>query len=405
MTRIASWIATYGAAPDDTEDDRLYKATLAAASLLIVPSAAIWGSVYLAAGRPLAAVMPYAYVVVAGVALAVLRSTRSVAGPRTMILVAMIALPFGLQWVLGGYGPSGAVSMWALMVPALAFMFGAQAGRWVIVFVVLSVVSGLADSMLAERFEGLTPTMIRVFFVINSIAVGVTYFTALMFFTLERTRARAAIQAERERADALLLNVLPAEIAERLKAGEQVIADGHPAVSILFADIVGFTAKTAEMSPERVVAQLDEVFSTIDGLVQRYGLEKIKTIGDAYEVVGGVPTARGDHAQAVADMALALVEEVAGLPLGNSAVTFRIGIDTGRAVGAVIGSHKFTYDVWGDAVNTASRMESHGVAGRIHVTDRFRQLLGDGYLFEPRGEIEVRGKGMMETWFLVGRAE
>lgn len=404
MLPIASRLEGFGAAPDDTDDERLAKATLATASLLIVPSAAVWGTVFLLADRPLAAAMPYAYVVIATWALWLLRRSRSIDLPRRVVLVTMSVLPFTLQWVLGGYSHSGAVSMWALMVPALAFMFGAPPGRWVVAFVGLSVISGVLDPTLAERFGPLPPTMVRVLFVINAVAVGATYFTALMLFTMERSRTRAIIEAERERADALLLNVLPPPIAERLKAGEHVIADAHPAVSILFADIVGFTTQTAGLAPETVVAQLDDIFSAIDGLVARYGLEKIKTIGDAYEVVGGAPAARDDHAEAVAELALDLLDQVAGMPLGDSPVTLRIGIDTGGAVGAVIGSHKFTYDLWGDAVNTASRMESHGVAGRIHVTDRYRRLLGDRYEFEPRGEVDVRGKGPMTTWFLTGRA-
>lgn len=403
MKRIVAWIGSCGATLDDTEEDRLLKATVAAVAISILPSAAIWGSVYLLVDRPLAAVMPYAYIVVAWAALAILQRTKRVIVPRTLILVAMVALPFTLQWVLGGYGGSGAVAIWSLMVPAMAFMFGAPPGRWVIVLVTLLVLSGVFDTALAERFDPLPPAMITVFFVLNTVAVGVTYLVAVLFFTRERALARAVIQVERERADALLLNVLPEEIAERLKAGETLIADGHPEVTILFADIVGFTSLTADLTPEAVVEQLGQVFGAVDGLVQHYGLVKIKTIGDGYEVIAGAPTARVDHAEAVAELALDLFDHVAGLPLGDSVVDLRVGIDTGRAVGAVIGSHKFTYDVWGDAVNTANRMESHGVAGRIQVTDRFRRALGDRYEFESRGEIEVRGKGAMETWFLVGR--
>ncbi|MEX2322460.1 MAG: adenylate/guanylate cyclase domain-containing protein [Acidimicrobiia bacterium] len=404
MSRLTTWVAGFGAAPGDDDAVRLEKATLTAVSLLIVPPAMVWGSVYLMVGRPLAALIPYSYVVVAIVALAFLYRTARIRVPRTVVLVTMTVLPFLLQWVLGGYQHSGAVSTWGLMVPALAVMFGAPVGRWVVGFIGLSVLSGFLDSRLAEQVAPLPGTMARTFFVINAIAVGLTYFAGLRFFDGERTRARAVIQEQRELADALLLNVLPGEIAERLKAGERVIADELPAVSILFVDIVGFTSTTAALPPERVVADLGEIFAAIDALVARHGLEKIKTIGDAYEVVAGAPIAREDHAEAIAELALDLLVEVAGMPLGESSVVFRIGIDTGRAVGAVIGTHKFTYDVWGDAVNTASRMESHGVPGRIQVTSRYRRLLDGRYRFESRGEIEVRGKGSMETWFLVGRA-
>jgi adenylate cyclase len=217
-------------------------------------------------------------------------------------------------------------------------------------------------------------------------------------------QAHALLLAEQERSESLLLNVLPAPIATRLKQGEQVIADDFPEVTVLFADLVDFTRRSRDATPERVVQILDDLFSALDGLAERYGLEKIKTVGDAYMVVGGLPEPRPDHARAVADMALAVREEVprhrdpAGRPLA-----VRIGIDTGPVVAGVIGRRKFSYDLWGDTVNTASRMESDGVPGCIQVTDRTHRRLRDGYRLERRGPIEVKGKGEMVTWFLVGR--
>jgi class 3 adenylate cyclase len=218
-------------------------------------------------------------------------------------------------------------------------------------------------------------------------------------------QAHRLLLAERERSEQLLLNVLPAPIAARLKQGEEVIADGFPEVTVLFADLVDFTRRSQETTPERVVRMLDDLFSALDGLAERYGLEKIKTVGDAYMVVGGLPEPRPDHAEAVAEMALALREEVARhLDPGGQPLAVRIGIDTGPAVAGVIGRRKFSYDLWGDTVNTASRMESHGVAGCIQVTDRAYRRLRDRYRFERRGLVEVKGKGELLTWFLVGRA-
>lgn len=405
MTGLVGRITAIGAAPADTEDERLAKATLAAVTVLIVPFALVWGTFYLVVDRPLAAVFPYAYVVFALIAVTVLDRTKRLEVPRLFVLSAMSVMPFGLQWVLGGYAQSGAVSVWSLMVPAIAFVVGSPPGGWVAAFFGLSVLSGIVDPVLADRFDAMAPAIVRTFFVINVVAVGVTYFATLRYVIDERVRAREALRAERERSDALLLNVLPEEIAHRLKAGEEVIADGHPEVTVLFADIVGFTAATAALAPEQVVADLSRVFAAIDRLVAHHGVERIKTLGDGYEAVGGAPVWRGDHADAVADLALAMIDEVVGLPLGGSDVQLRIGMDTGPAVGAVIGSHRFSYDLWGDAVNTASRMESHGVPGRIQVTDRLRRRLDGRYRLEPRGEIEVRGKGVMETWFLVGRAD
>ena len=220
----------------------------------------------------------------------------------------------------------------------------------------------------------------------------------------EAVRSRRALRLEQERSERLLLNVLPASIAARLKAGEGVIADAFPEVTVLFADLVDFTRRSQRISPAQVVQALNELFSVFDRLAQRHGLEKIKTIGDAYMVAGGLPEPRPDHAQAVAEMALAMRDEVARRvdPSGQP-LQVRIGIDTGPVEAGVIGTSKFSYDLWGDTVNTASRMESHGIAGCIQVTERTYQRLRDGYRFQRRGPIPVRGKGEMVTFFLVGR--
>jgi len=222
----------------------------------------------------------------------------------------------------------------------------------------------------------------------------------------EAIRGRRLLQAEQERSEGLLLNVLPAPIAARLKQGDEVIADRFTEVTVLFADLVDFTASSDRSSPERVVQVLADLFTAFDRLAERLGLEKIKTIGDAYMVVGGLPEPRPDHAQAVAEMALALREECgrhldpAGQPL-----QVRIGIDSGPVVAGVIGTAKFSYDLWGDTVNVASRMESTGVTGCIQVTDRTYRRLRGRYRFQRRGPVQVKGKGEVVTWFLVGRLE
>jgi class 3 adenylate cyclase len=218
--------------------------------------------------------------------------------------------------------------------------------------------------------------------------------------------AHRLLLAEQERSEGLLLNVLPAPIADRLKRGEELIADRFPEVTVLFADLVDFTASSDRSSPERVVQVLADLFTAIDRLAARHGLEKIKTVGDAYMVAGGLPVPRPDHAQAVAEMALAVREEAgrhrdpAGRPL-----QVRIGIDSGPVVAGVIGTAKFSYDLWGDTVNTASRMESTGVPGCIQVTDRAYRRLRDRYRFERRGPVQVKGKGELVTWFLAGRSD
>ena len=212
------------------------------------------------------------------------------------------------------------------------------------------------------------------------------------------------IQDEQDRSDRLLLNILPEPIAERLKQGQHRIAQLYDDVTVLFADLVGFTKLADRVTPAVLVGLLDEIFSIFDGLAERYGLEKIKTIGDAYMVVGGLPRPSPRHADAVADMALAMQDAMAAFGARHGEIyQIRIGISSGPAVAGVIGRKKFTYDLWGDTVNIASRMESYGQAGRIHISAATRQRLRQGYCFEERAPLFVKGKGEMQTYFLVGK--
>jgi class 3 adenylate cyclase len=209
---------------------------------------------------------------------------------------------------------------------------------------------------------------------------------------------------EQAKSERLLINILPGPIAERLKADQQPIVDSFAEVTVLFADLVDFTSLSATLSAEDLVNWLNDIFSAFDALAERHGLEKIKTIGDAYMVVSGLPTVRADHAQAAAEMALDMQAEVArrrapgGGPLG-----MRIGLNSGPVVAGVIGTKKFIYDLWGDTVNTASRMESHGVSGEIQVTAATYAQIADQYLWEPRGLMRIKGKGEMPAYLLRGR--
>jgi class 3 adenylate cyclase len=216
------------------------------------------------------------------------------------------------------------------------------------------------------------------------------------------------LEIEQAKSERLLLNILPETIADRLKQKPETIADNFTEVTILFADIVGFTKLSARVSPTELVNLLNEIFSEFDGLADRWNLEKIKTIGDAYMVVGGLPDPSDDHAASIAEMALDMQAAIAHFneKYANShdqPIDIRIGINTGAVVAGVIGQKKFIYDLWGDAVNTASRMESHGIPGSIQVSASTYELLQNDYIFEERGVISVKGKGEMKTYLLVGR--
>jgi class 3 adenylate cyclase len=213
-----------------------------------------------------------------------------------------------------------------------------------------------------------------------------------------------ALDAEHAKAEKLLRNILPPSVAARLKQ-EETIADSFPEVSVLFADIVGFTALSSHATPGELVAMLNGIFSRFDALAERHGLEKIKTIGDAYMIVAGVPDPRADHAEALANMALDMHDEVDRFNAAHgTALAIRVGINSGPVVAGVIGTKKFIYDLWGDAVNIASRMESSGLAGRVQITEATCERLKGRLAVEERGTIVVKGKGEMRTWLLVPRS-
>jgi class 3 adenylate cyclase len=312
--------------------------------------------------------------------------------PLAVLLASVVTLQ---AYYLSGYTsvyPAVPLSV------ALATAWAAGHRRWSLLVAAFYVVGPLAYAVFQLSAPTEPPPALL------GEAVSNTAMFAAVLVLGEAVRSRRALQLEQERSERLLLNVLPASIAARLKQREEVIADRFSDVTVLFADLVDFTRRSERITPEQLVQVLNELFSVFDQVAQRHGLEKIKTIGDAYVVAAGLPDPRPDHAEAVAEMALAIRDEVARRsdPSGQP-LAVRIGIDTGPAVAGVIGTSKFSYDLWGDTVNTASRMESYGVAGCIQVTARTYQRLKDGYRFERRGPIQVKGKGELIAYFLLGR--
>jgi guanylate cyclase len=354
----------------------------------------------------LSALIPLTYQVIVIISLAIFFVTKRFRVFRATQLFMMLVLPFLLQWSLGGFAAGSAVALWAITAPLGALMFSGlrQAWPWFFGFVGLIVVSGVLEVM-GVLPQPAIPVAIRlVFFILDLGAVALTVFVLLLYFVGEREKMKTALEVEHARSESLLLNVLPAPVAERLKRSEAVIADGFEGVTVLFADIVGFTPLSASLTPNEVVTLLNGLFTAFDRLVDECGLEKIKTIGDAYMVAAGVPVPRADHAQAIADLALAMRVELARLRQEIDApIDIRIGIDSGPAVAGVIGKRKFIYDLWGDTVNTASRMESHGLPGEVQLTERAADAVRQSHMVRDRGVIEVKGKGPMRTYFLDGR--
>lgn len=404
MRSVFTVISQIGSHPDDSATLRLQKTMLLTIALMITVFAFIWAAIYFAYREPLAASIPFSYSIFSLISIGIFQRNRAYNWLRTSQLFLILMLPFVLMFVLGGFINSSAVILWSFLCPlgALVFDKRQRAMRWFLAFLALVVISGVLAPV-TQAPNNLPPTLVLIFFVLNISAVSTTVFFTLHYFVGQKDEAFSLLSVQQEKAEHLLLNILPPEIVEALQEQGGTIADHFDEVSILFADIVDFTPMSAEMEPKVMVDLLNEVFSYFDSLVEQYGLEKIKTIGDAYMVAAGVPRPRADHAHVIAAMALDMqnfmTTHAPGATNGKR-VRFRIGINSGPVVAGVIGHKKFQYDMWSDAVNTASRMESHGKADMIQITEETYRYLKDDFICEPRGEIMVKGKGPMETWIL-----
>lgn len=403
LVGLVDSLGDLGTVPGDSRDEAMRKRALIFASVLITLLSFIWVGTYLAYGHSLSAAIPGAYQLLTVAGLYALSRWHRFAVFRTTQFVMFLLLPAVLQASLGGYVASSAMVLWAIFTPlaALALLGLRRSIPWMVAYAAEVVVLAAFDARLAQSPAELPGGFAVAFFALNILGVTVSAFVMLGYFVDRSDRARVALEAEQERSERLLLNVLPAPIAERLKAEHGVIAEHYAEVSVLFADLVGFTERAEEMAPTELIALLDRIFSSFDRVADTEGVEKIKTIGDSYMAAGGLPEPRPDHLQAIALAALDMRDEIARISRGGYPwLAVRIGIDTGPAVAGVIGRRKFIYDLWGDMVNTASRMESHGVPGEIQLTARAAAALGPGFAVRSRGTILVKGKGPMDTFFL-----
>ena len=393
-----------GARAQDTDEIRIRKRYLLLLTFLIMPAGLIWGAIYWISGEPYAALVPWTYVLLSTLSICIFAVTGSFPFFRLAELGLILVAPFLLGLILNGFVNSSAVVLWSLLAPvgALIFYGPKQAMYWFIAYLILVFASGVTQ--LNVRVDNNLPVFLRLaFFLLNIGAISVVAFMLLLFFIRERNIALAQVRVERDKSEKLLLNILPKEIAPRLKDNHSTIADSYDCASILFADIVNFTPWSAELPPDEMVEMLNEIFSYFDSLLDRYGVEKIRTIGDNYMCAAGVPTPRPDHAETLARMALEMRAYIRSRPPRNGKqLNFRIGINSGPLVAGVIGTKKFVYDLWGDPVNVAARMESYSLPGKIQIGSATYQLIRDEFICELRGILEVKGKGKMATWFLVG---
>ena len=388
------------ALPDDDETLRRRKVVAFFAGLAGVNTALLFAVLYFVGGAPLLGWLYVLTVVVSGMTLSYLLWRPRAYYACVLITATYVTIhPWIVGLASGGFRSGLLPMLWALVGPAGALLLIGVRPALVnaALYIIMAVVSVALDPLVAANAPDLPQAIHLTASLLSALVPGMmVLFIALFLF---RQVERARLQA-----DALLRNVLPAPVADRLRAGPVTIADSYAEVTVLFADIVDFTRRSAAADARDVVNLLNAVFSDFDELADRHGLEKIKTIGDAYMVVGGLPQPRPDHTEAVVAFAVEMLAVLKhhyawdGMP-----IAVRIGIHTGPTVAGVIGRRKFIYDLWGDTVNTASRMESYGLENVIQVTPAVRDRLNGAYTFEPRGPIDVKGKGPMMTYLL--RAE
>lgn len=319
--------------------------------------------------------------------------------PAVMHLVA--AGTMGTTMIIivlfGGVFETAGNTSWSVLavVGAVAIFADRRAHFWLAVFIAGTIGAYLVSRVVEPLYVLPNRDMFALF---NLIVVCVFIYVILYYFVRETARLY-------RQTDTLLRNVLPDDVADRLKDSDEMIADEFASASILFADVAGFTPMAATLEPGEVVTLLNEVFTDFDAMVAARGLEKIKTIGDSYMVAAGVPVIREDHARAICDLAIEMQEHIGSRGFAGHHLEMRIGIASGPVMAGIIGTHKFSYDLWGDTVNLASRMEATGTPGRIQVAKATHDMIAPWFVCEARGTVEVKGKGAIDTWYLVGRRE
>ena len=395
MKALLRLIGRIGLDTSDNDETALRKRLAVVLCAGTLPLTLLWSAVYLVVGVPIAAAIPGFYTAFTPINTAIFAHTCNFRFYRFSQLLLILLLPWLVTLSLGGFKQSSVVIIWAALCPLGSLLLEdlRSTSFWIVGFVVLLISIAALQPVLSPA--ALPELFITWFFVLNVGAVVTITFGLLYYFVGRRNFFQ-------QRAEMLLLNILPKEISAALKAEQRTIADEYPAVSILFADVVGFTPMAAKMTPMELVGLLNQVFICFDGLVEKYDLEKIKTVGDCYMIASGVPRIRSDHATALVNLALDMQAAIAGARFGGRQLAFRIGINSGPVVAGIIGRKKFIYDLWGETVNLASRMESHGRARCIQITRSTYELVKDAFDCEAMGLIEVKGAGEMEVWHVLG---
>jgi adenylate cyclase len=399
----------------DTQEDKLRKSLLIFAAAFMTFAVMFWLAIYWMMGLNFSSNVPLGYQAISVGSLIYYMRTRNFEVLRFIQLTLFLFAPFIMQWSIGSSVTSSGVALWALLAPigALVVSGWRESIPWFFAYIVMTAVSGFFDYYLGvgSAAGGIPMNTIGVFFALNFAAMSSILYFLVRYFVIETEKIKtqldqqhALLAEEQKKSERVLFNVLPSNIAERLKNNQGLIADGYADVTVMFADLVNFTQLTEQMSPEQMVGLLNTVFSGFDDLSEKYGLEKIKTIGDAYMVVGGLSRERPDYVEDMANMAIEMLDFVSKHPvLVRRSLGIHIGIATGPVVAGVIGTKRFIYDLWGDTVNIASRLTDDAKEGNI-LTDKLTyNRLRLEFLFEPPNILNVKGKGEMASYRLIGR--
>ena len=379
-------------------------------------AAMLWLAVYWSMGYQYSTAIPLIFAGVSAILVFLYHRTKRLYTFAVIQLGLILFTPFAMQWSIGNFVNASGVSLWGLMAPvgAVTVLGTRQSMPWFFAWLFMTVMAGVFDYLLSGTVRNFDLSTVAVFFVLNFAAISVMIYSLLWYFANEKQKLRVLVDAshaelrhEKERSDKLLLNILPPAIAERLKRNEVNIAQGHADVTVMFADIVGFTRMTEELSPVETVKILNDIFSIFDDMADKHGVEKIKTIGDAYMAAAGLDAGAQIHyADAVARMALEMQDKVAEYrKRTGERIEIRIGIGTGPVIAGVIGKKKFIYDMWGDTVNIAFRMAADAYSGAIQVDLTTHRRLHNRFRFDEAHEVEIKGKGRMQVFHLMGPLE
>lgn len=356
-------------------------------------------------GYAMMAAVPYLYLVISYVSLFIFYRSKRFEYFTFTQLVMLLVMPFFMQWAIGGFAASSGVAIWAILSPvgALMILGTRQSTPWFLLFVGLAFISWKLNHYFAGNAMPIPINIRDAFFLMNITGTASILYGVLRYFQAQKERVMISLELEQARSEKLLLNILPAPIAERLKSNDMRIADYYESVTVMFADLVNFTQISEHMPPSQLIDLLSQVFLRFDELAEKYQVEKIKTIGDAYMVISGAPVVCEDHAYRIAAMAIEMTSALQEVSAKTGVdLHMRIGIHTGSVVAGVIGSSKFSYDLWGDTVNLASRMEETCMTDAIQVTQQTRHALHDKFTFTARSNVEVKGKGVLDTFILLG---